>query len=210
MKKKFLFFLGTSGLLSFLVMGCYTSSGGSNPKTSSSQARLNLPNWGIVIDANYDQKLDGVVPGYKVVTIALTNRSIDLIKLDQMNDQWFIEDAIGKKLKGIISLRVRDPQTWNQLPPKVKDIIEYPGGVQIGYTQTFDLFFPESIDLNRFRAISFYSANLKQNFDALSATSMERGVPAAQDPNVESIEKYIPASSSSGSAKKSKSSGRYN
>jgi len=209
MKRKLLFFLGTTGVLSLLVMGCYPSSGGSHPKDSS-QARLNLPNWGIVIDANYDQKLDGIVPGYKIVTVALTNRSIDLIKLDQANDQWYVEDAVGKKLKGINSLRLRDPQTWTNLPNKVRDIIEYPGGVQIGYTQTFDLFFPESTDLNRFRSISFYSASLKQNFDALSSTSMERAVPAAQDPNAESAEKYIPARPSNGPAKKSKNSAKYN
>jgi hypothetical protein len=171
---------------------------------------LNLPNWGIVIDANYDQKLDGIVPGYKIVTVALTNRSIDLIKLDQANDQWFVEDAVGKKLKGINSLRLRDPQTWTNLPNKVRDIIDYPGGVQIGYTQTFDLFFPESTDLDRFRSISFYSASLKQNFDALSSTAMERAVPAAQDPNAESAEKYIPIRPSNGTPKKSKNSAKYN
>jgi hypothetical protein len=210
MKRKILFFIGTTGALTLLVMGCYTNTGGSNPKASSSQARLNLPNWGIVIDANYDQKLDGVVPGYKIVTVALTNRSIDLIKLDQANDQWFVEDAVGKKLRGINSLRLRDPQTWTQLPNKVRDIIEYPGGVQIGYTQTFDLFFPQNVDLDHFRSISFYSAILKQNFDALSSTSMERAVPAPQDPNTESAEKYIPVHPSSGSAKKPKASSRYN
>jgi hypothetical protein len=84
----------------------------------------------------------------------------------------------------------------------VKDIIEYPGGVQIGYTQTFDLFFPESIDLEHFRSISFYSAALKQNFDALSASSMNRGVPAAEDPNAESVEKYLPKTSTGSSKKK--------
>jgi len=203
--KTSLFSLGII-LTSISVAGCMGGGGGSTPKTAS-QTRLNLPNWGIVIDATYDTKLDGVIPGYKILTVALTNRSVDIIKLDQASDQWFIEDAWGKKQKGINSLRLRDPNVWAQLPPKVKDIIEYPGGVQMGYTQTFDLFFPDSIDLQRFRSISFYSANLKQNFDALSSTSMERAVPATEDPNTESIDKYVPKPT--GSAKKAKSQ-KYN
>ncbi len=162
----------------FLVLisslGCFSKD---IPKTASN-ARLNLPNWGIIIDATYDKKLDGVVPGYKVMTVALTNRSYDMIKLDPAGDQWFIEDAWGRKQKGIASLRNRDARTWGALPEKVRRLIEYPAGVQMGYTQTFDLFFPQSLELEGFRAISFYSAVMKQNFDALSSQSLERAVPA--------------------------------
>ncbi len=164
----------------FFGAGCFPSRADKPAKTAS-EARLNLPNWGITIDASYDKKLDGLVPGYKIVTVALTNKSVDMIKLDPQNDQWLIEDAWGKKQRAIISLRIRDIKTWTTLPPKVKDIIEYPAGVQMGYTQTFDLFFPSHVDLERFRSISFYSAVLKQNFDALSSTSLERAVPAASE-----------------------------
>lgn len=146
-------------------------------KTSSSQ-RLNIPNWGITIDATYDKKLDEVVPGYKILTVAITNRSVDMIKLDPNNDQWTIEDAWGRKQKAVVSLRIRDPKVWDILPPKVKDLVEYPAGVQMGYSQTFDLFFPHSVELEGFRAIAFYSAVLKQNFDAVASSSLERAVPA--------------------------------
>ena len=149
-------------------------------KTSSTQ-RLNIPNWGINIDATYDKKLDEVVPGYKILTVAITNRSVDMIKLDPNNDQWTIEDAWGRKQRAVISLRIKDPRVWDILPPKVKDLVEYPAGVQMGYSQTFDLFFPKSVELEGFRGIAFYSATMHQNFDAVSSSSLERAVPAAPE-----------------------------
>src|SRR5262245_18095724 len=144
------------------TLGCF-SGGGSGPVSkTATQQRLNLPNWGVVIDASYDRKLDGVVPGYRIMTIALTNRSVDMMKLDPVSDQWVIEDAWGRKQKAVVSLRVRDGRTWTQLHPRVQDLLEHPAGVQMGYTQTFDIFFPEHVDLERFRSISFYSAVLNQ------------------------------------------------
>jgi hypothetical protein len=199
MKKYFFYFLATY-LFILPALGCYTRV--DKPKTS--QARLNLPNWGIVIDATYDKKLDNIVPGYKIVTIALTNRSVDIIKLDPVHDQWMIEDAWGRKQRAIVSLRIRDPQIWGTLPGRVKDLVEYPAGVQMGYTQTFDLFFPENTELGGFRAISFYAATLKRNFDALSSSSLDRAVPAAD--NTDSSQIVIP---SSGSKQKVKTSKKY-
>ena len=163
-----------------------------NKPKAPTQTRVNLPNWGVVIDANYDQKLDGLVPGYKIVTVALTNHSVDVIKLDPTQDQWMIEDAWGKKQRGIASLRIKNPKIWTALPPKVRDLVEYPAGVQIGYTQTFDLFFADHIDLHNFRTISFYSAILKQNFDAVSSASLEKGVPSSPEETFEAARKKTP------------------
>ncbi len=189
MKPKHVFLSAFICLSVFSFLGCF-SRVPVEPKNSS-QARLNLPNWGIVIDASYDPKLDDIVPGYKVLTVALTNRSVDIVKLDPVRDQWGIEDARGQKQKAIASLQIYDPEVWTQLPGRVKDLVDYPAGVQMGFTQTFNLFFPERVDLERFRAINFYSATLKQNFDALSSSSMERAVPA-NDATGGSVEKYTP------------------
>jgi len=186
--------------LSFLMIACVAGlsacvSKSDNPKTSSTQ-RLNVPNWGITIDATYDKKLDEVVPGYKILTVAITNRSVDMIKLDPNNDQWTIEDAWGRKQKAVVSLRIKDPRVWDVLPPRVKDLVEYPAGVQMGYSQTFDLFFPQSVDLEGFRSIAFYSATLKQNFDAVSSTSLERAVPAGSGGDDVVPDKFNPAGTS--------------
>src|SRR5262249_43462617 len=135
-------------------------------------------------------------------------RSVDMIKLDPANDQWFVEDAWGRKQKAIVSLRIRDPRVWAELPPRVKDLVEYPAGVQMGYTQTFDIFFPESIDLDRFRSISFYSAILKQNFDALSSASMERAVPAVDDSQTTAYPEKVNPPLSSG-VKRSNTTSKY-
>jgi hypothetical protein len=207
MLKRYFLFLSLTYVFVFPSLGCFSHSEGPQSKTAS-QARLNLPNWGVTIDATYDRKLDGIVPGYRILTVALTNRSVDMIKLDPVNDQWFIEDAWGRKQKAIVSLRVRDPRAWTELPPRVKDLVEYPAGVQMGYTQTFDIFFPESIDLDRFRSISFYSAILKQNFDALSSASMERAVPAVDDSQTTSYPEKTNPPLSSGT-KKAKTTSKY-
>ncbi len=152
--------------------------GGDKPAKDSTQARLNVPNWGIVIDANYDKKLDSVVPGYKILTVAVTNRYIEVIRLDPLHDRWTIEDAWGRKQKAIVSLRISDPNAWGRIPQKIQDLMEYPAGVQMNYSQTFDLFFPNSVNLDRFRGISFYSSALKQEFNAVSSAQLDRAVPA--------------------------------
>lgn len=186
-----LFLLSLScAVLFFANGGCYPGGGVGPVSKTATQQRLNLPNWGVVIDASYERKLDGVVPGYRIMTIALTNRSVDMMKLDPVNDQWTVEDAWGRKQRAVVSLRIRDGRTWAQLPPRVQDLVEYPAGVQMGYTQTFDIFFPEHVDLERFRSISFYSAMLKQNFDALSNTSLERAVPAGEEVPTEVPDKF--------------------
>ncbi len=167
----------------------------SKKEAKTSTQRLNVPNWGITIDATYDQKLDEVVPGYKILTVAITNRSVDMIKLDPNNDQWTIEDAWGRKQKAIVSMRIKDPRVWDILPPKVKDLVEYPAGVQMGYSQTFDLFFPQNIELQGFRSIAFYSAVMKQNFDAVASSSLERAVPAGADNDEPVPDKFAPPAS---------------
>lgn len=164
----------------------------SKRESKTSTQRLNVPNWGITIDASYDKKLDEVVPGYKILTVAITNRSVDMIKLDPNNDQWTIEDAWGRKQKAIVSMRIRDPRVWDILPPKMKDLVEYPAGVQMGYSQTFNLFFPEAIELEGFRAIAFYSAVMKQNFDAVASSSLERAVPAGGEEDSPVPDKFNP------------------
>lgn len=189
MKEKKILFLF---VLSFLFISACVTSSGKNSKTSSTQ-RLNVPNWGITIDATYDRKLDEVVPGYKILTVAITNRSVDMIKLDPNSDQWVIEDAWGRKQKAIVSLRIRDPRVWDILPPKVKDLVEYPAGVQMGYSQTFDLFFPQNVELDGFRSIAFYSATMKQNFDAVASSSLERAVPAGSGGEDVVPDKFNPA-----------------
>lgn len=174
-----------------IYTGCVTRNE-NGVKTSSTQ-RLSVPNWGITIDATYDKKLDQVVPDYKILTVALTNRSVDMIRLEPNGDQWTIEDAWGRKQKAVVSLRIKDPRVWDLLPPKVKELVDYPAGVQMGYTQTFDLFFPQSVTLEGFRSIAFYSSTLKQNFDAVSSSSLERAVPAGNEGDDMVPDKFTPS-----------------
>jgi hypothetical protein len=55
--------------------------------------------------------------------------------------------------------------------------VEYPVGVSVGYSETVDLFFPESVSLEAFRAISFYSNDRKHKYDMLSNLELGDQVP---------------------------------
>ncbi len=187
------------GFVASFNLGC--GMGSDKPPKDSTQARLNVPNWGIVIDANYDKKLDSVVPGYKILTVAVTNRYIEVIRLDPIHDRWMVEDAWGRKQRAVVSLRISDPAAWGRIPQRIQDLMEYPAGVQMNYSQTFDLFFPDSVSLDRFRGISFYSAALKQEFNAVSSAQLERAVPANEQPTT-FPDKFEQTSSPSKSKKK--------
>lgn len=122
---------------------------------------------GLTIDAHYDRRLDGLIPGYKVITIALTNQSFNIIKLNPLRDKWVIEDVRGRKVKAINSIRITDPDKFARLPPKIRQLVSYPNGVSMGYTETFDVFFPQSTELDGFRSIHFFNATLKEKWEVV-------------------------------------------
>ena len=115
--------------------------------------------------------MDNLVPGYKFILVGLTNHSTDVLKLDPIRDRWTIVDAYGKKHRAINSLRIKDPKTFGRLPSRLQELLEYPVGVSVGYSETVDLIFPSSIELDAFRAISFYSEDRNNTYDML--TNME-------------------------------------
>ncbi len=155
-----------AALTLFALTACFGARESSNPKNSGS--RVELHKEGIIIDAKYNADLDNLIPGYKMITVGLTNNGVDILKLNPLSDRWEIVDATGKKLRAYNTLRIKDPQTWSRLPAKVKELVEYPVAINMGYSETIDLFFPSSNDLSDFRSISFYSAERKQNYDILS------------------------------------------
>ncbi|HCU25625.1 MAG TPA: hypothetical protein DF383_11470 [Deltaproteobacteria bacterium] len=173
-------------LLIFALAACsYRESGGPN---SGGQARVELHKQGVIIEAKYNPDLDNLIPGYKIVTVALTNHGFDLLKLNPLRDRWEIVDALGQNRRASNGLRIKDPKAWSRLPPQVKELIEYPVGVTVGYSETIDLFFPNNIDLTAFRAISFYSAERKEKYDILAIDQPEKEPPqlSAEVPPVKS------------------------
>jgi len=153
-------------LVLILLTACFGAKESKNPNNSGSRVELHAQ--GITIDAKYNADLDNLIPGYKIVTVGLTNNGVDILKLNPLRDRWEIVDAAGRKIKAYNCLRIKDPHTFSRLPSRMKEMIEYPVAVPLGYSETLDLFFPNHIDLTGFRSISFYSAERKQDYDMLA------------------------------------------
>lgn len=162
----------------------------------TSEAGLNIPSWGIAIDAIYDSRLDNLVPGYKIINIIVTNKSANIIYFDPKKDKWHVSDNLGKTKIAINHLRFEDEKLWANLPPGLKSQLEYPQAVRIGHSVKIDLFFPASYDLAGFREISWKSDHFKKEFNIL--TSMEKPLewnpkeePVQESPSYKkSMEKY--------------------
>lgn len=135
------------------------------PKKIQSEAGLNIPAWGVAVDAVYDNRLDGLVPGYKIVNVVLTNRSPNTINLDPGKDKWRVKDNIGKEHTAINHLKMESEALWNRLPQGLRDKLEYPSTVRSGYSSKIDLFFPASVDLANFKEIAWMSFHFKKQFD---------------------------------------------
>lgn len=164
MKKKSLSLLICIPLLPLLI-SCFK---GKDADTSKNTQQLNIQKEGILIDAKYDPRLDNLVPGYKILTVGLTNNGYDILRLNPLSDKWEIVDASGKTRKAITSLRIKDPGRFGQLPSRMQQLLEYPVGISVGFSETIDLFFPGNVSLDSFRSIAFYSGERKQTFDVMA------------------------------------------
>lgn len=157
-----------SALALFALMAC-----AAKQENLNNSARVDLPQHGIIIEARYEPSLDNLIPGYKVVTVGLTNNGTDMLKLNPLRDRWEIIDGTGKKQKAFNTLRIKDPSVWSRLPGQMQSMLDYPVAIAIGYSETLDLFFPHNVDLRGFRSISFYSAERKENYDNLQLDPRE-------------------------------------
>lgn len=113
------------------------------------------PALSIGFEVAYDPQTDNIVPGYKIITVAITNSSLEYLQTDQMVDQWWVVDRGKSRHKAVLNLRDKDPDVWAKLPPRLRNYIQYPLMVRIGDTTTIDLLFPDSVNLNEFREVVF-------------------------------------------------------
>ncbi len=188
--KKFYNLLPLGLVILLILPACYSArTSGTNRNVSA--VGLKVPKKGVTIDASYDKRLDSLLPGYKVVTIALTNNSTDILKLNPLKDRWTIETADGRTSKAINSIRIKDPVLFSRLPDPVKRLIDYPNGVAVGYTETFDVFLPHNMDLESFRSVAYFNAN---NNDSYEIVSIDQNDPRHQpaEANVD-VPKSFPA-----------------
>ena len=152
-------------ILAMTFLGCVTVPAKKKNKASGPIEGVlgqNIPALAVSIDAKYYTQLDKLLPKYKILTIAITNRASGTIHLDPLKDAWKMQDVKGRWHKAINSLHIYDSLSWQTIPKKMRKLIEYPLTTPPGFTQTFDIFFPAKVDLTNFRAIKYFNAASKQ------------------------------------------------
>ncbi len=124
---------------------------------------------GLSIDASYDQRFDGFVPGYKVINVAMINQSFNIIYLDPEKDRWSVKFAgKSKPVIAIHDLRRSDPKAWSELPEKTKNLLAYPLFLPVGARQVIDVFVPDTVDVAAFNEVSIYLKSLDARIEILA------------------------------------------
>jgi hypothetical protein len=152
---------GMVGVMVLTLCACAGSRSSSAPlypdvyvPSGTSSPALNMG-----FEVAYDPRLDNLIPGYKILTVAVTNNALEYLQTDPLVDRWWVLDRGKSKHKAILSLRDKSPDAWAGLPPKLRQMIEYPLMVRIAETATIDLLFPDSVNLAEFREVIFRSSD---------------------------------------------------
>lgn len=143
-----------------IVQACVTVTDGKKPKAEKIikvPSGANIPSLGMALDASYDPATNGIVAGYKIISVAITNNSIDILSVDKDTDEWDVIDIMGRKHRAILDLRREAPSVYIALPERLKMLLSYPLIIQVGETRVIDLLFKDNIDLQSFRAVRFES-----------------------------------------------------
>lgn len=119
------------------------------------QSGATIPAMSLTFEVNYDPRLDTVVPKYKILTVGVTNGALEYMETNSMTDEWWVVDRKGSRHKAILNIREKDPDVWLTLPPKLRQLIQYPQMVRIGDSITIDLLFPKSVSLEAFKEVVF-------------------------------------------------------
>lgn len=124
-----------------------------------------LPGYFFSVDAQYDPNIQGLIPGYTAITVAVVNKSLQALEFRPDEDRWKIQDRQKKWHRAVNEIQYEAPEAWESLHPEARRLISYPVVVPPGYTQTFQLFFPgDNLDLAGFYEIQHYNAGKKKTF----------------------------------------------
>ncbi len=117
----------------------------------------NIAPLGLSIDASYDPRLDDLVPGYKVINVAVMNQGFNIFYLDPEKDRWSIKlSGKSKSITAIHDLRRKDPVAWSKMPERARGLVAYPLVLPIGARQVIDIFVPDTVDVARFNELDIY------------------------------------------------------
>ncbi|MBF0105510.1 MAG: hypothetical protein HQM16_09315 [Deltaproteobacteria bacterium] len=145
-----------------------------NEQTIQSQIGLNIPEWGIAIDAVYNPELSSIIPGYHILNIVLTNSRAETIYFSTKRDKWVVVDNTGKRHTAFNHVKQFNEGLWPKLPEKLQDLLAYPAAVSSGRASNIDVFLPRSVDLFNFREIVWKSDYFKKEFNIM--TNYERSL----------------------------------
>jgi hypothetical protein len=162
MLKKFFILI----LIASVAVGCVRAKPrqAKRPSKVEGQAGRTITPHSISIDANYDPRLDNLIPGYKLLPVIIRNVSLRPIPMDPRRDRWVIVGEKGQRYRATNSVRIKDPVLWRTIPDKMRTMIDYPEIIPINYSVTFDLLLPLRTELEYFRQIRYYNAVWKQEF----------------------------------------------
>jgi hypothetical protein len=128
-----------------------------------------IPKYGLALDASYDPRFDTLVPGYKVVQVAIVNNSFNIISLDPDKDRWVVHTVEGRKrFKAMADLRRGDPRAWRDLPEDARKLIAYPLLLPIGARQVIDLFVPDNAPLETLKQVDVDIKSLDVKFQVIA------------------------------------------
>lgn len=150
-------------------------------ENARSEAGLNIPEWGVAIDAFFDPRLTNLVPGYHIINIVLTNRRGSPILLSPTEDRWAVIDNSGKKHLAKNHGRALRGGVWDGLPSALKEKLSYPTAVKPGNFVTIDVFVSDDVDLSNFREIIWNSYALDKEFNIFTNYEDNISIPTAKD-----------------------------
>ncbi len=156
------------GILWCALLGSLTACLSSEPRSKKAPDESTIvlpagtrhPVLGLAFDISYDPATDGIIPGYRIFTVGITNDALGVLQLNPLVDKWFLVDRNGTKRAANFNLRRDDPDVWTALPDRLKQLIEYPLLVNIGETRAIDLLFSDKYNLADFKEIIFESRGL--------------------------------------------------
>lgn len=132
-------------------------------------AGTSIPKYALGIDVSYDPRFDTLVPGYKVLQVALVNNSFHIIPLDPKKDKWVVRTSEGKqKYRAVADLRGKDPRAWDSLPPGAREKMGYPLLLPVGARQVIDLFVRDTTPLDTFTQLDIDIHSMDQRLEVMA------------------------------------------
>lgn len=150
-----------------------------------SEIGLNIPEWGVSIDAAFNPELDDIIPGYHILNIVLTNRRGEAIDLSPGSDKWVVVDKSGRKHTAFNHVNQFDKKLWEKLPPKMQKLLDYPTKVNPGKSVKIDVFLNKTIPLFNFKEIAWRSDHFDKTFNVYTTYEDKLNVPNSKEFDVQ-------------------------